>query len=195
MPSLSHRGHNSLRHSSPNKDSTTTPDSGYRRSHSVEEDLPHYLYSLAFHVITFWFMALRMEDRPKQIPWITKNLLTVDSTGRQSMEEQGQVIVDMMNMVAYTDRDHTIRNENFSKPGDGEIWKKTWIVNNGLLTIETAARTGVSQVTSRRPVRIPFSMRLSNTDSVTVWYPFLYIATIACTASAPSGADIHWTCR
>jgi hypothetical protein len=195
MPSLSQRAHNSLRHSVPNKDSTTTPDSGFRRPHSVEEDLPHYLYSLAFHVITFWFMALRMEDRPKQIPWITKNLLTVDSTGRQSMEERGQVIVDMMNMVAYTDRDHTVRNENFSKPGDGEVWKKTWIVNNGLLTIETAARTGVSQVTSRRPVCIPSSMRLRNTDSLTVWYPFLYIATIACTASAPSGANNRWACR
>ncbi|KAF9701970.1 hypothetical protein EKO04_000185 [Ascochyta lentis] len=151
MPSLSQRGHNSLRHSGPTRESTTTPDNSSRRPHSVEEDLPHYLYSLAFHVITFWFMALKMEDRPRQIPWITKNLLTVDSSGRHSMEEQGQVIVDIMNMVAYTDRDHTVRSENFSKPGDGEVWKKTWIVNNGLLTIETAARTGVSQVTSRRP--------------------------------------------
>ena len=153
MANLSQRGHSSLRHSGSNRDSTT-PDSGSKRLHSVEDDLPHYLYSLAFHVVTFWFMALRMEDRPKQIPWITKNLLTIDSAGRQSMEEQGQVIVDIMNMIAYTDRDHTVRNENFSKPGDGEVWKKTWIVNNGLLTIETAARTGVSQITSRRPVRI-----------------------------------------
>lgn len=157
MPSLSQRGHNSLRHSGPGRDSTTSPESGSKGPHSVEEDLPHYLYSLAFHVITFWFMALRMEDRPKQIPWITKNLLTVDSNGRHSMEEQGQVMVDIMNMVAYTDRDHTVRSENFSKPGDGEVWKKTWVVNNGLLTIETAARTGVSQVTSRRPVCIQSS--------------------------------------
>ncbi|KAH6642704.1 hypothetical protein C7974DRAFT_328278 [Boeremia exigua] len=151
MPSLSQRGHSSLRHSGPGRESTAVPDNGSRRQHSVEEDLPHYLYSLAYHVITFWFMALRMEDRPKQIPWITKNLLTVDSAGRTSMEEQGQVIVDIMNMVAYTDRDHTVRSEVFSKPGDGEIWKKTWVVNNGLLTIETAARTGASQITSRRP--------------------------------------------
>lgn len=156
MPSLSQRGHSSLRHSGTPRETTTTIDYISRRPHSVEEDLPHYLYSLAFHVVTFWFMALKMEDRPKQIPWITKNLLTVDSSGRTSMEEQGQVIVDIMNMVAYTDRDHTVRNENFSKPGDGEVWKKTWIVNNGLLTIETAARTGVSQVTSRRPVRIVY---------------------------------------
>lgn len=152
MPSVSQRGHSSLRHSGPGKDLGTTSDSGSRRPHSVEEDLPQYLYSLAFHVITFWFMAVKLEDRPKQIPWIIKNLWTVDSSGRQSMEEQGQVIVDIMNMVAYTDRDHTVRRENFSKPGDGEVWKKTWIINNALLTIETAARTGVSQITNRRPV-------------------------------------------
>jgi hypothetical protein len=157
-PSLSQSGHRSLRHSGPTRDSTTTPDSASQRPHSVEEDLPHYLYSLAFHVITFWFMALKMDDRPRQILWITKNLLTRDGTGREIMEEQGQVIVDIMNMVGYTDRDHTVRNENFSKPGDGEVWKKTWVVNNGLLTIETAARTGVSQVTSRRPVSAPRCM-------------------------------------
>lgn len=155
MPSLSQRAHGSLRHSGPGRDAAITSENTLKRPHAVEDDLPHYLYSLAYHVITFWFMALRMEDRPRQIPWITKNLLTVDSAGRHSMEEQGQVIVDIMNMVAYTDRDHTVRNESFSKPGDGEIWKKTWIVNNGLLTIETAARTGVSQVTSRRPVSAP----------------------------------------
>lgn len=157
LPSLSQRGHNPLRHSGLGKDNNTSSDGISRRAHLVEEDLPHYLYSLAYHVITFWFMALRMEDRPRQIPWITKNLLTVDSTGKTSMEEQGQVIVDIMNMVAYTDRDHTVRKENFSKPGDGEVWKKTWIVNNGLLTIETAARTGISQITSRRPVRMHYA--------------------------------------
>jgi hypothetical protein len=69
------------------------------------------------------------------------------------MEEQGQVILDIMNMVAYTDRDETTREESSFKPGDGEVWKKTWIVGNALITIETAARTGASVVTTRRPVR------------------------------------------
>ena len=60
------------------------------------------------------------------------------------MEEQGQVIVDLMSMVAYSDRDQTARNDNFSGPDDGEVWKKTWIIGNGLVTIETATKTGVS---------------------------------------------------
>jgi hypothetical protein len=141
-----------LRHSGASRDFVASPENNTRKSRTVEEDLPEYLYSLAYHVITFWFIALKMEDRPKQIPWITRNLFHTDSYGRQIMEEQGQVILDIMNMVAYTDRDQTVRDENFAKPGDGEIWKKTWVVGSSLVSIETAARTGVSLVTTRRPV-------------------------------------------
>ena len=148
----SQNGHRTLRHSGPSRDFAASAEAGATKPRSVEDDLPQYLNSLAYHVITFWFMALKMEDRPKQIPWITKNLYFTDSSGRQVMEEQGQVIVDIMNMVAYTDRDETTRDEFSAKPGDGEVWKKTWIVGNGLVTIETAARTGTSVVTTRRPV-------------------------------------------
>ncbi|KAH6846509.1 hypothetical protein AA0119_g1710 [Alternaria tenuissima] len=144
-------GHRTLRHSGASRDFAASSDSIANKPRSVEDDLPQYLYSLAYHVITFWFMALKMEDRPKQIPWITKNLYYTDSSGRQVMEEQGQVILDIMNMVAYTDRDETTREESSFKPGDGEVWKKTWIVGNALITIETAARTGASVVTTRRP--------------------------------------------
>ncbi|KAF2024995.1 hypothetical protein EK21DRAFT_117251 [Setomelanomma holmii] len=144
-------GIRSLRHSGASRDFAVSPDHFPGRVKSIEDDLPQYLYSLAYHVITFWFMALKMEDRPKQIPWITKNLYYTDNSGKQTMEEQGQVIMDIMNMVAYTDRDQTLRDENFAKPGDGEIWKKTWVVGNSLVSIETAARTGVSLVTTRRP--------------------------------------------
>lgn len=152
--SLGHGGLRSLRHSGASRDFGASPDSSVPRVRSIEDDLPHYLYSLAYHVITFWFLALKMEDRPKQIPWITRNLYHTDSSGRQIMEEQGQVILDIMNMVAYTDRDQTVRDENFAKPGDGEIWKKTWVVGNSMVSIETAARTGVSLITTRRPVRL-----------------------------------------
>lgn len=146
-----HNSLRALRHSGASGETETFPEFNVKRPRSVEEDLPQYLYSLAYHVITFWFMALKMEDRPKQIPWITKNLLHTDSLGRQVLDEQGEVIVDIMNMVAYTDRDETVRDDTFAQPGDGEIWKKTWIVGNALMTIETAARSGASAVTIRRP--------------------------------------------
>lgn len=152
-------GHRSLRHSGASRDFAASPDSSLKKPKPVEDEMPQYLYSLAYHVITFWFMALKMEDRPKMMPFITQFLPLTDSTGKSEIEEQGQVILDMMNMVGYSDRDETRRDTNFSKPGDGEIWKKTWIVGHSLVTIETAARTGVSQITNRRPVSSHFTPR------------------------------------
>ncbi|KAF2791349.1 tuberin [Melanomma pulvis-pyrius CBS 109.77] len=152
VSSSSQNNHRSLKHSGASRDFSASPDPNASKTiKSAADDLPQYLYSLAYHVITFWFMGLRMEDRPKHIPWITKNLYYTDSTGRQIMEEQGQVILDMMSMVAYSDRDETIRDDHFATPGDGEVWKKTWIVGHSLVTIETATTTGVSMTTSRRP--------------------------------------------
>ena len=152
----SHHGHRTLRHTGASRDLSAPLDiNASTVVKSAADDLPPYLYSLAYHVIAFWFMGLKMEDRPKFIPWITKNLSYTDNTGRLIMEEQGQAIVDVMSMVAYTDRDQTIRPESFAQPSDGEIWKKTWIAGHSVITIETAARTGVSLITTRRPVSIP----------------------------------------
>jgi hypothetical protein len=144
--------HRSLRHNGISRELAASPDLTLSKKKLIEEDLPQYLYSLAYHVIAFWFMALKMEDRPKLMPWIARSLRFTDSAGRQAqLEEQGQVIVDMMNMVAFSDRDETMRDANFATPGDGEIWTKTWIVGHSLVTIETAARNGLSQITTRRP--------------------------------------------
>jgi hypothetical protein len=151
-----HNNHRSLRHNGPSREATASPDAATKQAKPAEDDLPQYLYSLAYHVIAFWFMSLKMEDRPRLMPWIARSLRFTDGMGRQAeLEEQGQVIVDMMNLVCYSDRDETVRDDNFAKPGDGELWKKTWIVGYSLVSIETAARTGVSQVITRRPVSTP----------------------------------------
>ncbi|KAF2744488.1 hypothetical protein M011DRAFT_470341 [Sporormia fimetaria CBS 119925] len=145
-------GHRSLRHGGASRDFTSSPDrSGASKSRAAADDLPQYVYALAYHVITFWFIALRMEDRPKQIPWLTRNLFYTDSAGKQVMEEQGHVIIDMMNNLAYSDGGETIRDPSFAKPDDGEVWSKTWILGHSLVTIETASKTGVSLITIRRP--------------------------------------------
>jgi hypothetical protein len=194
-PSSSQNAHRTLRHSGASRDFVGSPGINARGPRSVEEDLPQYLYSLAYHVITFWFMALKMEDRPKQIPWITRNMYYTDSSSRQIMEEQGQVILDIMNMVAYTDRDQTLRDESFAKPGDGEIWKKTWVVGNSLVSIETAARTGVSLVTTRRPVSFSSqSIRCTPTYCHTGRHTLSNNAATTRTTSAPPGAHYGRSC-
>lgn len=189
-----HSNHRSVRHGGNSREMTSSPDAVAKSPKPQEDDLPHYLYSLAYHVIAFWFMSLKMEDRPKLMPWIARSLRFTDGMGRQTeLEEQGQVIVDMMNLVCYSDRDETVADENFAKPGDGEVWKKSWIVGQSLVTIETAARTGVSQIITRRPVRILFMVARTQTNNLAVRHPLSFCAPSSGSTSSPPSSLDYWS--
>ncbi len=43
-------------------------DSVMQHASSVD-DLPQYVYALAYHVITFWFLAVKIPERPNHIGW------------------------------------------------------------------------------------------------------------------------------
>jgi hypothetical protein len=192
----SQTGHRNLRHSGPSRDfSVISEHNSKPREKSPADDLPQYVYALAFHVITFWFMALKLPERKGQIPWITKNLIYTDRAGREVTEEQSQVIMDMMQTVAYSDRDETAPDPNFSKESDGDVSKKTWIVGLSLLTIETAARTGVSQITSRRPVSRPLiEFAATLTLTCTVWHKIFKPSASPDTTSSTSGSHYDGSC-
>ncbi|KAK3075230.1 hypothetical protein LTS18_014072, partial [Coniosporium uncinatum] len=89
--------------------------------------------------------------------WITKNLTYKDKTGAETIEEQGLVTIDMIHRAAYSDRDETYWHDTFASPADGEVSKKRWIVGMSILTIETAGRSGLSQITHRRPTITRYS--------------------------------------
>ncbi|KAK5165311.1 hypothetical protein LTR04_001409 [Oleoguttula sp. CCFEE 6159] len=147
-----------LRHSGTSTRDFTQASDPKSKPNSASDDLPQYVYALAFHVITFWFLSLKLHDRSRQIPWITKNLVYTDNAGQEVVEDQALVTIDMMHRVAYSDRDETGPDPDFAKPADGTILKKTWLVGLSLMTVETAARTGSSQVTRRRPSGTRYSI-------------------------------------
>ncbi|KAF2491678.1 hypothetical protein BU16DRAFT_125532 [Lophium mytilinum] len=155
--SSSPSGQKALRHSGASRDFSHASNPKAVTNKSTTDDLPQYVYALAFHVITFWFMALKLPERHQQIKWITQNLVYQNKAGHNIIEEQSQVIIDLMQMVAYSDRDETSPNPDFAKPSDGDILEKTWLVGHSLLTLETAGRTGVTQMTSRRPCGTRYS--------------------------------------
>ncbi|KAI9839019.1 MAG: Tuberous sclerosis 2-like protein [Thelocarpon superellum] len=120
-----------------------TPDSS-------ADDLPQYVYALAYHVITFWFMSLKLVDRSRYISWITRNLVAVEPNGRENIDEQSLVTIDMMQRVTYSDFDETLPDAHFASAADGAISKKSWVLGLSLLTVETAVATGASQLTKRQ---------------------------------------------
>lgn len=117
---------------------------------NAADDLPQYVYALAYHVITFWFLALKLPDRANHVGWIAKNLLT-DVDGGQNPEEQALVTLDFMQRVAFADADESSEDLLFTKERFGEILKRRWLMGNSIVTIEQSTTTGWSQITKRQP--------------------------------------------
>ncbi|KAK4982699.1 Tuberous sclerosis 2-like protein [Elasticomyces elasticus] len=139
-----------LRHSGTPRDFARHSDQS-AAGKDATDDLPQYVYTLAYHTIAYWFIAVRLQDRPTHMEWIKKQLTFKDREGADTLEDQGLVTIDMMERVSFSDREETVADPEFAKPKDGTVIKKTWVVGHSLLTIETAARTGASQITRRRP--------------------------------------------
>ncbi|KAI9049172.1 hypothetical protein LZ554_007019 [Drepanopeziza brunnea f. sp. 'monogermtubi'] len=115
------------------------------------DDLPQYVYALAYHVIIFWFLALKLPDRAGQVSWITRNLVSTDANGREKIDEQAQVTLDFMQRVAYADVDESDADPSFTPELLGEIQKKRWIIGNSLITVQQATRGDWAQITKRQP--------------------------------------------
>lgn len=115
------------------------------------DDLSRYVYTLTYHVMIFWFLSLKLQDRPKHVGWITKRLVYADDRGKDVVEEQSQVFIDMMQRVAYSDLGETIPYEKFPpSPTDGPVSKKSWVVGLSIITVETAGASGLTQITKRQ---------------------------------------------
>lgn len=119
---------------------------------NIPSDLPQYVYSLAYHVMTFWFLSLKLPDRAKYVGWITKNLVWTDDTGVEIIEEQSQVTIDMMQRTAFSDLGETAPSPSFAPSSDTAVLKKTWLVGMSIVTVETVVASGLSQITKRQAV-------------------------------------------
>ena len=114
------------------------------------DDLPQYVYALAYHVITFWFLAVKLPDRPSLIGWITRNLFT-DVDGSASTEEHAQITLDFMQRVAFSDAGDSAQDPLFKEQFFGDIQKKRWIIGNSILTIRQATESSWAEITRRYP--------------------------------------------
>lgn len=147
------------RHSNPPGRNVSTPvdmsrsmaESPTSEPVTISDELPQYVYALAYHVITFWFLSLPLSDRAGQVTWITKNLVWTDLSGKQNVDEQSQVTMNFLQRTAYADVDESAADPNFTEDRFGQILKKRWLVGNTIVTVEQATRGGWAQITKRQP--------------------------------------------
>lgn len=127
----------------------------------VRKEVPEYVYTLAYHTITHWFLAIRIEDRSKHVGWIAKNLAWKDKVGNEMFEEQSQVTLDMMHRTAYLDLGETLKPSEPLDVGCNTIEKK-WVIGMSIVTIETNEATGYTLITKRQASGTTFSIYQSN---------------------------------
>jgi hypothetical protein len=129
---------------------TPTSEQSIGMSSASSDDMAQYVYALAHHVITFWYMALRREDRHGLKEYISTCLRYTDLDGKEHIEEQGLVTIDLMDRVDAEDHMSTPTTEVFDA-SDGRIVTRHRVTGILLITTETALRTGKTIVTIRRP--------------------------------------------
>ncbi|MCJ1293850.1 Tuberous sclerosis 2-like protein [Xylographa carneopallida] len=128
----------------------------------VQKDLPQYIFALAYHVLTIWFLSIRLVDRSKHVGWITSNLASRDDQGNNVLEEQSQVTLDMMHRTAYLDLGETVPSKGFSK-ADGPVFKKSWLLGLSIVTVETASGNGLTHLVKRQASGTTYAVYLQST--------------------------------
>ncbi|KAJ6150232.1 hypothetical protein N7471_001431 [Penicillium samsonianum] len=132
-----------------------------------QDGMSKYISNLTYHVMVFWFLSLKLQDRPKHVNWITSRLIYHNEHGKEVVEEQSQVFIDLMQRVAYSDLGETIPFETFPpSPEDGPVAKKSWIVGMSIVTVESAGLSGLSQITKRQASGTTYSVYQQRTAPV-----------------------------
>ncbi|KXT07130.1 hypothetical protein AC578_2378 [Pseudocercospora eumusae] len=132
------------------KRTPTSEQSAGLSSANAIDDMAQYVYALAHHVITFWYMALRKEDRHGLKEYITSCLKYTDIDGTEHIEDQGLVTIDLMDRVDADEINSTALGTVFDT-SDGRIITRHRVTGILVITTETALRTGKTIVTIRRP--------------------------------------------
>ncbi|KAJ5203923.1 Rap/ran-GAP [Penicillium cinerascens] len=132
-----------------------------------QDVMSSYVMTLTYHVMVFWFLSLKLQDRARHVNWITSRLIFRDDNGKEVVEEQSQVFIDLMQRVAFSDLGETIPFETFPPtPEDGPVSKKSWVVGLSLITVETAGVSGLSQITKRQASGTTYSVYQQRTAPV-----------------------------
>ena len=124
--------------------------------------LSQYVMLMAFYNISLWFVILKISDRPKYLPYISRGLLKANE-GMEALSDQTQVCFDFLARFTHSNADSKPRKSFVNQlimgppsagPAKGKEaarHSKTWLMGNGLLTVSTAKKAGWVEIVIRRP--------------------------------------------
>lgn len=115
------------------------------------DDLPQYVHALAYHVILFWFLALKLPDRVNHVGWIVKKLFADTEGPVHGTDDHAITSIDFMQRVTYADVDESAEDPYFTEDRFGDIAVKRWLVGNSIVTVKQATVSGWAQIIKRQP--------------------------------------------
>lgn len=132
-------------------------------SPTVSWALSQYVRIMSYTTVYVWFLALKLPDRPKHIPYITRQLLLANEANKE-IDIPTEVCFDWLARNAYASADPRPATSAFSEiimkpashppePSPSEVLQscKTWLVGNAVVTVHALPRAGWVEVLSRRP--------------------------------------------
>ena len=122
----------------------------YRADMMKDSGEPKYASALAYHTIICWFLSLKLERRKNFVSWLMPRLTFQNNIGKELVDEQTEVLIDMMQRTAFSDLGETEPNPKFAQATDGQVNSASWLMGYSIVTVETAGLTGMSQITKRQ---------------------------------------------
>ncbi|KAF9446530.1 hypothetical protein P691DRAFT_803822 [Macrolepiota fuliginosa MF-IS2] len=132
-------------------------------SPTVSWALSQYVRIMSYSAVYIWFLALKLPDRPKHMPYITRQLMLANESN-QELDIPAEVCFDWLARYAYASADPRPATSSFSdiimnpsthppesSPSDVPQPAKTWLVGNAVITVHALPRAGWVEVLSRRP--------------------------------------------
>ncbi|QRV85228.1 Tuberous sclerosis 2 protein [Ceratobasidium sp. AG-Ba] len=134
------------------------PDSHAGPAGKESYALTQHVLIMAYYQIYVWFLALKLKDRPKHIPYITRHLLLANEHYEQ-VDEPTEVCFDWLARFTYANAEPKPRMSSLresvlnpaASPGEGVVSSKSWVFGNSIITIKTLRYSGWLEIECRRP--------------------------------------------
>ncbi|WFD34141.1 Tuberous sclerosis 2-like protein [Malassezia cuniculi] len=131
------------------------------RSSPAIFSLSQYVMMLAYFNIAHWFMTLRLGERPKHVPYITRGLMLANE-GRDKLVDQTVVCLDFLARFSYSAAEPKPARSliRFLVAGDAPATQKapsgvqlsrTWLMGKALITVTSLQRPRWFEFVVRRP--------------------------------------------
>jgi len=130
-------------------------------SPTISWALSQYVRIMSFTAVYIWYLALKLPDRPKHMPYITRQLMLANESNKE-LDIPTEVCFDWLARYTYSSADPRPATSSFSEVVMDPVshpWEsdpviqpmKSWIIGNAIVTINALPRAGWVEVLSRRP--------------------------------------------